>query len=305
MPDPVISVKIGDLQMKNPVMTASGCYGYGEEYQDIVPLEAWGAVVVKGTTCAPREGNPPPRLVETPSGLINSVGLHNPGIETVIERELPRLGEKGVPVVVNLAGESEEEYIYLARRLEERAEVEAVELNISCPNVKKGGIAFGSDAVSAGKLVAKVRENFSRTLLVKLTPNVGNLPEIAGAVEKAGADALSLINTLRAMVIDIHAQKPVLPAGTGGLSGPAIKPVALRAVWEVTASVNVPVVGMGGIFTPEDAIEFILAGANAVAVGSAIFVNPRIPAEIVEGINSYMKQKGYENIGEMVGAARQ
>ncbi len=304
MYEPDTSTALGNLQLKNPVMTASGCYGYGSEYRAMVSPETWGALVVKGTTRYPRNGNSPPRLVETPSGLVNSVGLQNPGIEEVIEREIPVLQEIKVPVIINLAGDTEEDYEYIARRLEGNTAVQAVEVNISCPNVKKGGISFGSDPETAKKLVEKVRSVFSRTMLVKLSPNTGNLPEIAAAVEAAGADAVSLINTLQAMVIDVKTQKPVLPEGTGGLSGPAVRPVAVRAVWEVAGAVSVPLVGMGGIFTPEDALQFILAGASAVAVGTAVFVNPRVHLDIVEGIKDYMKLHGFRELPQMVGAAR-
>jgi len=303
MSEPDVSLKLGGIQMKNPVMTASGCYGYGRDYLDTVPLESWGALVVKGTTLFPREGNPPPRLVETPSGLINSVGLQNPGVEHFLREELPWLRNQEVPLIVNLAGDTEEEYLRLAEKLESEPAVNAIEINISCPNVKKGGCSFGSRTDTVGKLVSRLRSVYSRTMLVKLTPNVDGIPEIARAAQEAGADALSLINTIRAISIDVEKQKPVLAMETGGLSGPAVKPIALRILWEVAREVDIPLVGMGGITGSRDALEFILAGASAVSLGTGIFCNPRAHLEVVEGIREYLRSKGCLNLAEIVGAA--
>ncbi len=303
MNEPDLSVNLGEMTLKNPLLTASGCYGYGREYADLVPLNAWGALVVKGTTLEPRPGNPAPRLIETPSGLINSVGLQNPGVEYFIKEDLPWLQEQGVPIVVNLAGETEDEYLRLAEIIEEAGEVQGVEINISCPNVEKGGLSFGVCPATVEKLVSRIRGLYSRTLLVKLTPNTEKVTEIAKGAEAGGADGLSLINTIRAMAIDVESQKPYLPGEVGGLSGPAIKPVAVRILWEVAQEVSIPLVGMGGISSARDALEFILAGARAVALGSAVFVHPEIPMEIKGGIKQYMKDQGVYSLQELVGAA--
>lgn len=299
-----LMVDIAGIKMKNPVIAASGCYGYGQDYLDFISPEKWGAITVKGTTLKPRQGNPPPRLAETPSGLINSVGLQNPGIDYVLQEELTGLADYDVPVIINISGETIEEYVLLAEKLSGIKKVGGIELNISCPNVKKGGLAFGSDPAVVKELVAEVRARYSGTLIVKLTPNTGELPDIAAAAEEAGADALSLINTLRAMEIDIEKEKPVLSTGIGGLSGPAIRPVAVRAVWEVAGEVKIPVIGMGGITCAGDALQFILAGASAVSIGTANFINPLVLTETLEGLEQYMKQKGYSSIEEICGAAR-
>ncbi len=304
MKQPDLSVEIAGIHLKNPVMSASGCYGYGKEYADFYDIEQLGALVVKGTTLEPREGNCPPRIVETSSGILNSVGLQNPGVEHFIREEVPRFRESGIPLIVNIAGNLEEEYFQLAARLDQVEEVKALEVNISCPNVKKGGMAFGTDVECAFRLVKEVRSATSKPLIVKLSPNVTDIVGVALAVQEAGADALSLINTLLGMAIDIHRRKPVLGNVMGGLSGPAVKPVALRMVWQVSEKVEIPVVGMGGIMTAEDALEFILAGASAVAVGTANFVNPLVIPEIIKGIADYMIDNNISQMKELIGAAR-
>ncbi len=299
-----LSVEIAGIEMKNPVMSASGCFGYGREYASFLNLEELGALVVKGTTLEPREGNIPPRICETPAGILNSVGLQNPGIEYVIQQEIPYLKDKDVPLIINIAANLEEEYIKLARALDSLEEVQGLEVNISCPNVKKGGMAFGTHVESAYRLVKALRSVTTKPLIVKLSPNVTDIVEIALAVEEAGADALSLINTLLGMAIDIKQRKPVLGNILGGLSGPAVKPVALRMVWQVSEKVQVPVIGMGGIMTAEDALEFIMAGAAGVAVGTANFVDPRAICEIVKGMEEYLQDNNISNIKQIKGAAR-
>lgn len=300
-----LAVEIAGIKMKNPVMTASGCYGYGREYACFYNLSELGALVVKGTTLEPREGNIPPRIVETAAGILNSVGLQNPGVSRLISEELPRLKNIEVPVIINIAGNLEEEYVKLAECLDPLEEVKGIEVNISCPNVKKGGMAFGTDLNSAFRLVKNVRAATAKPLIVKLSPNVTDIVEMAGAVEEAGADAISLINTLLGMAVDIHQKKPVLGNIMGGLSGPAIKPVALRMVWQVSEKVKVPVIGMGGIMNAEDALEFIMAGASAVAIGTANFVNPLAVPEIVKGIRDYMYNNNFHRIKEIIGIAKE
>lgn len=304
MGEPALDVTIGNIHMKNPVMTASGTFGYGEEYASYFDLSCLGAVVVKGTTLEPCPGNPSPRVVETPAGMLNAVGLQNPGVKEVIKNKLPFLRRFNVPVIVNIAGWTVEEYRELAALLDKADDVSGIELNISCPNVKEGGISFGTDPRMVYNLVQNVREVFRRTLLVKLTPNVTDITEIARAAEASGADALSMINTLVGMVIDPHTQRPVLSNVTGGLSGPALRPVAVRMVWEVSRAVRVPVVGMGGICTAEDALQFLLAGACAVAVGTANFINPQTCPQVIDGIKKYLKQKGYRHVNQIIGKAQ-
>ena len=299
-----LSVEVSGIKMKNPVMSASGCYGYGREYEPYIELEELGALVVKGTTLEPREGNSPPRICETASGILNSVGLQNPGVDSFIRQEIPHLKDRNVPLIVNIAANLEEEYIELARRLDHLEEVQGLEVNISCPNVKKGGMAFGTDAESAYRLVKDLRDNTGKPLIVKLSPNVTDVTEIARAVEEAGADALSLINTLLGMAIDVNQRKPVLGNVMGGLSGPGVKPVALRMVWQVCGEVKIPVIGMGGIMTAEDALEFIMAGATAVAVGTANFVDPRAISRIVKGMEDYLWKNDIAQISQLKGAAR-
>lgn len=298
-----LAVNLGGLKMKNPVTTASGCFGFGPEYAPYVDLNKLGAIVVKGTTLEPRMGNPGVRIVETPAGILNSIGLQNPGVDAFIRKSLPFLAEYDTPVVVNIAGNTLEDYAELAYRLTKAGGVGALEVNISCPNVKKGGMVFGTDCHMASEVIRVVRQNTDLPLIAKLSPNVTNVIEIANGVAEAGADALALINTLLGMAIDIDKKKPILGNVVGGLSGPAIKPVAVRVIWQVSQAVNLPILGMGGITTAEDAIEFILAGATAVAVGTANFVNPRATMDILEGIQAYMEKYGVKDVNDLVGAA--
>ncbi|TYO97960.1 dihydroorotate dehydrogenase [Desulfallas thermosapovorans] len=298
------AVNLGGIAMKNPVTTASGTFGFGLEYQDYVDLQRLGAITVKGTTLKPRLGNPPPRIVETPSGMLNAIGLQNPGVEQVAEEIMPRLAGLGVPVIVNIAGDTLEDYARVARRLDGVPGVAGLEVNISCPNVKKGGIQFGSDPRTAAEVTRAVKGSTGLPVIIKLSPNVTDMVAMAEAVAEAGADALSMINTLLGMAIDVDRRRPVLGNVTGGLSGPAVRPVAVRAVWQVYRAVALPILGMGGIMTARDALEFILAGATAVAVGTGNFVNPRATLDVVEGIEQYMQNHGFTDINELVGLAQ-
>lgn len=300
---PELAVNIGALVLKNPVTTASGTFGFGPEYAPYLDLNRLGAIVVKGTTLQPRLGNPPPRLVETPAGILNSIGLQNPGVDRFIEEYLPYLADYDLPVIVNISGDTVEDYAELAGRLDRAAGVAGLEVNISCPNVKRGGMQFGSDPHMAAEVTRAVRGNTDKTVIVKLSPNVTSIVEVAGKVAGAGADALSLINTLLGMAIDIKSRRPLLGNIMGGLSGPAIRPVAVRAVWQVYREVDLPIIGMGGIVAAEDALEFILAGATAVAVGTASFINPRAAGEVLEGIERYLRENQIRGIRELVGAA--
>ncbi len=301
--DPDLRVTVAGVKMKNPVMTASGTLGYGREYAGLVDLTALGAIVVKGVSLEPWTGNPPPRTVETPAGMLNSIGLENPGVTHVLAEDLPYLAGFGVPVIVNVVGRAAGEYSEVARRLTGAPGVAAIEVNISCPNVEEGGLSFGADPDIAADLVAGVRRATSLPVIVKLTPNVTDIVTLARRVTEAGADAVSLINTLVGLAIDPDACRPVLARATGGLSGPAIKPVALAAVYKVAAAVAVPVVGMGGIWTGRDAVEFLMAGASAVAVGTATFADPRAPIRVVSEIAGFMAGHGYGRVCEMVGRA--
>ena len=292
------------LLLANPVMSASGTFGYGTEYDRIFDIQKLGAIVSKGTTLKPREGNPPPRVVETACGLLNSIGLQNIGVEALIKEKAPIWASWRVPVIVNIAGETIDEYARLAGKLEGVIGVSGIEVNISCPNVKAGGAEFGAYPDSAAAVTEAVRAATSLPVLVKLTPNTSDIAEIAIAVAEAGADTISLINTLRGIAIDIDKRKPLLGNVVGGLSGPAIKPVALYMVYEVARAVKVPVVGYGGITTASDAIEFIMAGASAVQVGSASLISPRAPLDILEGIEQFMENEGIGDIRELIGAAR-
>jgi len=292
------------LLLKNPVMTASGTFGYGTEYSDFVDIQKLGAVVCKGTTLEPREGNPQPRLAETPAGLLNSIGLQNIGVEALIKEKAPMWATWQVPVIVNIAGESIDDYARLAARLDGVAGVSGLEVNIGCPNVKSGGMEFGTDPRAAASVTRAVKKAGSLPVIVKLTPNVTSIVEIAEAVADAGADALCLINTLRGMAIDVSARKPSLGNICGGLSGPAIKPVALHMVYQVAGRVKLPIVGCGGIMSAQDALEFIMAGASAVEVGTAQFVNPRALLDVLEGIEEFMRREGVKDISELIGAAR-
>ena len=297
--EPNLSVEVAGINMRCPVMVASGTFGYGEEYESLIDLNRLGAIVAKGITLKPRSGNPSPRIVETPAGMLNAIGLENVGLEVFLEEKLPFLSKFDVPIIVNICGEEEEEYVQLAERLDSVNKITGLELNISCPNIKKGGLSFGREAETTGRLVAKVREVTELPLIVKLSPNVTDIVSIGSAAQEAGADGLSLINTLLGMAIDIEEKRPELANITGGLSGPAIKPVALRLVWELAGSVNLPIIGMGGIMTGEDALEFLLAGATAVAVGTANFVNPRAALEVVEGIREYLENKEIPDVNSL------
>ncbi len=296
-----LEVRIGGLTLKNPVMTAAGTFGYGQEYAEFVDLGSLGAVVSKGITLKPREGNPPPRLEETPCGMLNAIGFQNVGAAKFIRRKLPYLRQFDTRVVVNILGDTPGEYVRLARRLD-AAGVDAIELNVSCPNVKRGGIEFCADARGLGRLVGKVRRAVTgAALIVKLSPGTADITAPARACEDAGADAVSLINTLPAMAIDARSRRPVLANITGGLSGPAIKPVALRMVWQAAQAVNIPVIGIGGIMSGTDAVEFMLAGATAVQVGTANFVNPSATADVLEGIRRYMRENSIDDVNTLIG----
>lgn len=298
-----LSVKIGDLELKNPVMTASGTFGYGEEYAEFFDLSRLGAVVVKGLSIAPKEGNPPPRIVETASGMLNAIGLQNIGIERFIHEKMPFLRTYDTKVIVNFFGDSIGEYVAAAERLSGVDGVHGLEMNISCPNKQADWCIFGTDPRVTSEVVGKVREATRLPLIVKLSPNVTDISVIARAAVDAGADALSVINTLTGMAIDIRTRKPKLANRTGGLSGPAIKPVAIRMVYEVYKAVKVPIIGMGGIMTAEDALEFLMAGATAVAVGTANFIHPTAAADILGGIGAFLTQEGINDIRSLRGTA--
>lgn len=297
-----LGVKIKDLYFKNPVLTASGTCGFGQEIADFVDLTKLGGVVMKGTTLKHREGNNYPRMAETPSGMLNAVGLQNKGVDNFVKNIYPTIKDVDSNFIVNVNGSTIEEYVELTERINELDKIPAIELNISCPNVKEGGMAFGVSCPSAEAVVRAVRAVYSKPLIVKLSPNVTNIAEIAKAVEGQGADAVSLVNTFLGMAIDAEKRRPVLSTITGGLSGPAIKPIALRMVWQVAQAVKVPVVGMGGIMNATDAIEFMLAGATAVQVGTAIFIDPTIPVQIVNGINEYLDRHNFKSVTEIIGA---
>jgi len=301
---PDLAIEIGTLQLPNPVMTASGTFGYGQEFEPFVDLTELGAVVVKGISLLPRPGNPPPRIVETACGMLNAIGLENVGVERFISEKLPYLRSKGCRVVVNVLGDSIEEYCHLVSRLNDAEGVHGVELNISCPNVKKGGVAFGTNESMAHEVTAAVRKVTRMPLIVKLSPNVTDIGAMAIAVEEGGADAVSLINTLIGMAISIRTKKPVLANVIGGLSGPAIKPVALRMVYQAADRVSIPIIGIGGISTWQDAIEFILAGASAIQIGTANFINPKGVDEIRSGISKYLVQEKIASVRELIGAAK-
>lgn len=297
-----LSVKIGGLNLKNPVMTASGTFGYGLEFADFVNLEEIGGIIVKGTTLHPREGNPYPRMYETASGMLNCVGLQNKGVDYFCSHIYPQIKDIRTNMIVNVSGSCPEDYAECAARIDELEHIPAIELNISCPNVKQGGMAFGVTPEGAASVVKAVREAYHKTLIVKLSPNVTSVADIARSVVDAGADALSLINTLMGMAIDIEKKRPVLSINTGGLSGPAVKPVALRMVWQVAQAVNVPVIGLGGIMNARDAIEFLLAGASAIQIGTANFIDPAVTVKVVKGINDYLDSHGYSSVSEIIGA---
>ncbi|MCF0210819.1 MAG: dihydroorotate dehydrogenase [Bacteroidales bacterium] len=301
MMDERLKTNIGSLQLDNPVMTASGTFGFGEEYSDFIDVSSLGGIVVKGTTGERREGNAYPRLAEIPAGMINAVGLQNKGVEYFCNEIYPRIKGINKNTIVNVSGSSIEEYCKVAGMINDLEEIPAIELNISCPNVKKGGMGFGVNKDMAKEVVMEVRKVYKKHLIVKLTPNVTNIVEIAQAIESAGADSLSLINTLLAMAVDAERQKPVLSTITGGMSGPAVKPVALRCVWQVAHNVDIPVIGMGGIQNATDVIEFMLVGASAVEVGTANFINPKVTTEIIAGLSEYLDRHKISNIKELIG----
>ncbi|MDQ1296232.1 MAG: dihydroorotate dehydrogenase catalytic subunit [Bacteroidota bacterium] len=296
-----LDFSIGDLHFKNPVLTASGTFGYGSEFNDFLDVSMLGGIVVKGITLEPREGNPSPRMTETPSGMLNTVGLQNKGIDYFVKNIYPGLALYKTNVIVNINGSYIDDYIALAGRIGKLKRIQAIELNISCPNVKMGGMAFGTNTKSAREVVRAVRAVYHGKLIVKLSPNVTNIVEFARIAEEEGADSVSLINTLLGMSVDVKTMRPALSTITGGLSGPAIKPVALRMVWQVARAVTIPVIGMGGIMNSDDAIEFFLAGASAIQVGTASFIDPQASVKILEGIEKYLVEKGFSDIRDIIG----
>ena len=297
-----LRTSIGKLKLANPVMTASGTFGYGTEFADFVDLNRLGGVIVKGTTLHHREGNPYPRMAETPAGMLNAVGLQNKGVEYFCEHIYPTIKDYKTNMIVNVSGSAIEDYVATAERINALECIPAIELNISCPNVKQGGMAFGVTAKGAEEVVRAVRAVYDKTLIVKLSPNVTDITEIARAAEAAGADSVSLINTLLGMAIDAERRRPVLSTVTGGMSGPAVKPIALRMVWQVAKAVGIPVVGLGGITNATDAIEFLLAGASAIEVGTANFMDPAVTGKIVDGINEYLDRHGFASVKDIIGA---
>jgi dihydroorotate dehydrogenase (NAD+) catalytic subunit len=298
-----LAVEIAGISMKNPIMPASGCFGFGQEYARFYDLNRLGAIAVKATTITERLGNPTPRVAETPGGMLNAIGLQNPGVDHVISNELPWLKQFDVPIVVNIAGTTTEDYIQVAEKVSQVANVAALELNISCPNVKCGGITFGTDPVVAAELTKEIKRVSRVPVFVKLSPNVTDIVAIAKAVEEAGADGLSMINTLLGMRINLKTRKPILANQMGGLSGPAVKPVAIRMIWQVSQQVSIPIIGMGGIQSAEDVIEYFLAGASAVAVGTANFVDPYVCPTIIDELEGWLDKQGVQNISELTGAS--
>ncbi len=294
-----LSVKIGQMRLKNPVMTASGTYGFGEEYADLVDLSRLGGIVVKGTTLEPRQGNPYPRMVETPSGMINAVGLQNKGVDYLVEHIYPRIKDYDTALVVNVSGRTVEDYAAVCERLKDLDKIAAVEINISCPNVKQGGMSWGTTTDGCESVVSACRRAWDRTMIVKLTPNVTDIAEIARAAEAAGADSVSLVNTFLGMAIDVERRRPYLSTITGGLSGAAIRPIAVRMVWQVAQAVKVPVIGLGGIMNGRDAVEFLLAGATAVQIGTANFIDPQVTVKVVDYIQDYMQRHNIERIADL------
>ena len=296
-----LGFSIGDLHFKNPVLTASGTFGYGSEFDDFLDVSKLGGIVLKGTTIEPREGNPYPRMAETPSGMLNTVGLQNKGIEYFENIIYQRVLNYKTNIIVNVNGSYIEDYIALAERIDKLEKIPAIELNISCPNVKMGGMAFGTNLVSAREVTREVRAVYSKKLIVKLSPNVTNIVDFARVVEEEGADSISLINTLLGMSVDVVKMRPALSTITGGLSGPAIKPIALRMVWQVANAVKIPVIGMGGIMSVSDALEFLLAGASAIQIGTASFIDPQVSVNILKGIEDFLERKGFSDIKEIIG----
>ena len=301
---PDLKVNIAGLNLQNPVMTASGTFGYAREFDHLVDLNRIGGIVVKGLSLKPTKGNPPPRIVETPCGMLNAIGLENVGIEAFIEEKLPFLKRLTPPVIANIYGTQEEEYVQLAARIEAVEGIAAIEVNISCPNVKAGGMVFGVDPKAAFRVVRSVREQTTKPLIVKLSPNVTDITEIALAAQEAGADCLSLINTITAMVVDIETRRPRLANITGGLSGPAIRPVAVRMVWQVAKVASIPIIGIGGIMKAEDALEFFIAGASAVQVGTANFINAHATTDIIDGIEGFLAERNIDSISDVIGSLK-
>lgn len=298
---PDMRVDLGGIQLQNPVMTASGTFGYGREFDHLIDLNRLGGIIVKGLSLLPTKGNPPPRIVETACGMINAIGLENVGIERFIAEKLPFLQELTPPLMVNIYGKVVEDYSQLASRINEEDGIDGIEVNISCPNVKAGGMAFGVDPQAAFDVIRAVRSQTSKLVIVKLSPNVTDITEIAAAVEEAGADCISLINTISAMAVDAHTRRPKIANIIGGLSGPAIKPVALRMVWQVAQKTTLPIIGIGGIMTAEDALEFLITGASAIQVGTANFVNPHTTMDIIEGIEAFLSERGIDKLTDIVG----
>ena len=297
-----LSVNIGKLQMKNPVMTASGTFGYGEEFADFIDITRIGGIIVKGTTLHKREGNPYPRMAETPSGMLNAVGLQNKGVKYFSDHIYPRIKDIQTHMIVNVSGSAIEDYVKTAEIINELDKIPAIELNISCPNVKQGGMAFGVTTKGVSEVVQAVRSAYKKTLIVKLSPNVTDIAEMARAAEANGADSVSLINTLLGMAIDAERRRPILSTVTGGMSGAAVKPIALRMVWQVAKAVNIPIRGLGGIMNWKDAVEFMLAGASAVQIGTANFIDPAITIKVIDGINDYLERHGCKSVSEIIGA---
>ncbi len=296
-----LSVKLGQLSLKNPVLTASGTFGYGEEFADFVDLNRLGGFIVKGTTLEPREGNDYPRMAETPSGMLNAVGLQNKGVDYFIEHIYPRISHYQSEIIVNVSGKCVEDYVAVCEKLSALDRIHAIEVNISCPNVKQGGMAYGTTCAGAAEVTSAVRKAWPRHMIVKLSPNVTSIADIALAVEDAGADSVSLINTLLGMAVDVERRRPCLSTVTGGLSGAAVKPVAVRMVWQVAKAVKIPVIGLGGIMTGRDALEFIMAGATAVEIGTANFIDPKATIHVLDGINEFCVRQGVKDIHELIG----
>lgn len=296
-----LNISLKELELKNPVLTASGTFGYGTEFQDFIDLSALGGFIVKGTTLHPREGNPYPRMAETPSGMLNAVGLQNKGVDYFAEHIYPGIKDIKTHILVNVSGSTVSDYVATAEKINDLDHIPGIELNISCPNVKEGGMAFGTRCSSVAEVVKAVRKVYGKHLMVKLSPNVTDIQEIALAAETEGADSVSLINTLMGMAVDIRNRRPVLSTVTGGLSGPCVKPVALRMVWQVAKAVKIPVVGLGGIMNADDAIEFLLAGASAVQIGTANFIDPDVTVKIINGINDYLEQNHFKSVREIIG----
>jgi dihydroorotate dehydrogenase (NAD+) catalytic subunit len=299
-----LSTTIGKIKLKNPVMVSSGTFGYGKEYEELVDINKLGAIVTKSITCKPKEGNKPPRLKETASGLINSIGLENVGLKTFIKEKLPFLKKLNTKVIVSIAAEKKEDFYYLAKELSSY-DIDAIELNISCPNVESnGGLTFAQDEKMVEEIVSKVRSLTDLTLITKLSPNVTDIVKIAKQAESSGSDAVSLVNTFLSLAVDAKTRKPVLGNITGGLSGPAIKPMALRMVYQVAKEIDIDIIGQGGIMTPQDALEFLICGANAVSLGTANFINPKAPIEVIEGIKKYLKEEKFNNLNELIGSLK-